>query len=264
MHLAWFNSLYGEAMMYIGILLCIGCALETISARRGSRYGLIMSVVMSGCTYCLVMSKPQSVLSLFMWFGASGSMLMYHSKGVKAFCRSRRMLASLCACIIAFNTIYTAVCSVAFYRWNSKLVEKDTLYQSITYGALLLTDQPEQMCIEMGIDPIMAKDIGKGAYQDVGEYVTPPRSAEAEERLYSRINTFSLLRYYVTHPQYLFELLERDAEYAVSPATMLHINYDASGELANARTFGTMWQKIRHLLVPRHFWQYVIFYTNLK
>lgn len=246
-------------MMYVGILLCIGCTLETISAPSGSIKGQVLSLVSSACVYLLVLSKPQSTLGFLGWGWMPLCLIKYHLYGEwKSI--AKKGVAVICACLIIVNQIWTGVCCVAFYKWNSETVEEDTLYHAITLGILPLADNPEEMCDELGIDPIIAQDIGKHAYLDKEEYVTVPRSVEADERLYSRINTFGLLKYYILHPTYLLRALEITAAYAIEPATLLHVFKD---EMGGNRGRWTFWVNVRAHCVPHHFWQYVIVYAVL-
>ncbi len=261
MHLAWLNSFYGEASMYVGLVLCIGCTLETISVPRGSLRGYLMAFFSSLCVYFFVLSKPQNTLGFLVWGGIPVCLVTFHMNLKQtAFYKKtlwQRIASIGCMVIVVFNVIWTGVCCVAFYRWNSEMVEEDTLYHAVTLGALTLADNPEEMCKELGVDPILAQDIGKHAYLDKSEYVTAPRTPEAEERLYSKTNTFGLLKYYIMHPGYLLQALEITAQNAVHPATSLHV---LQGELSAGKSRWALWANIRKYCVPHHFWQYVIWY----
>lgn len=261
MHLAWLNSFYGEAMMYVGLLLCIGCVLETISVPKGSIRGLVLSLLSSACVYLLVLSKPQSTLGFLIWGWMPLCLIKYHICGCFSWkSMIRKAMAVICACLVTINLVWTGVCCIEFYKWNSETVEDDTLYHAVMLGILTLTDNPEEMCEELGIDRVLAQDVGKHAYLEKEQYVTAPRTPEADERLYSRINTFGLLKYYIQHPTYLLNALEITARNAIRPATSLHV---FKNEVGGYKGRWTLWASIREYCVPHHFWQYVIVYSVL-
>ena len=132
------------------------------------------------------------------------------------------------------------------------------------YGSLMLTDtneEAEKMLTEMGLDPELVADKGHHAYWEKSEVHLVPESDEADQKLYSKINTFGVLKYYISHPNYLYKALEVTANHAINPAVSLFVFQDgALTEDVVERGRFTLWEKVRYIFVPHHFWQYVILY----
>ena len=73
--------------------------------------------------------------------------------------------------------------AVLIYKKNQPVSEKQTIWQSVFYGLLLIVDDQEETMNELGIPLEMKADIGKHAYLDENEYVYPITSKEAEEKI---------------------------------------------------------------------------------
>ena len=258
MHLAWLNSLYGETMLYVGLLLTLGCFLTAVSARSPAAQALWL-LPCGAAAYLLCCGKPQAVLAWPLW------MALLAVLAVRALRRMnrRRMLTWLCAVLLVVQTVWSGLCCLNLYRWNSELNESATLFSALFDGILTLTDDPEAMLEDMGLDPALAADVGKNGYSDPNDMVAPPYSDRGREMIDSKINTLGLLKYYVTHPAYLLEALEITAQQAVEPAIALH-HFVGEAEAAHTdhTRFG-LWARVRPHVTPRHFWQYVLLYGGM-
>lgn len=257
MHLAWFNSLYGEAMLYVGLLLTLGCFVTAIQA-EGSQAALML-IPCCLATSLLLCGKPQAVLGWPFWTAMLVILAIHVLRPLARRCFLRRALTVF----LAAHLLWSAASCAVLYAWNNVLNEGATLFSAIFDGALMLTDDPEAMLADMGLDPAMAADRGKNGYWDPTDLVAPPYSPKGESMLYSRMNTMGLLKYYITHPAYLYQALEITAQQAVTPAISLHhFVGEVETDHADHTRFG-WWAQLRPYVTPRHFWQYVLLYGGM-
>lgn len=262
MHLAWLNSFYGEALLFTGLIFTLGVysAIYTPGEKRKDWHDAVLLLLAGGGTFLFLTAKAQNVLCAPLWIALLLGTAWYLFRKTD----SGRWKALLCA-VACLWTVWIGVCSVGVYRWNDNYNSHDTLYSSIMNGALCLTDtaeETEHMLLDMGLDPDLAADKGKHPYQNEESYYLYPRSEEAQTRLYDRISTIGLLKYYLTHPSYLFHAMEITAGKAIDPATdLIHVVKDPdSGVYHEGHTRFGWWEKLRPNVVPRHFWEYIVLF----
>lgn len=257
MHLAWLNSLYGEAMLFVGLLLALGCFVTAIQAKGTSAQAMLIPCCLA--TSLFLCGKPQAVLGWPFWT----AMLLILAVHLLRRANWKRVMPWFCAVFMTVHILWSGACCLLLYAWNNAINEGATLFSAIFDGALMLTDEPEAMLEEMGLDPALAADRGKTGYDDPAAMVAAPYSPKAQEMIYSKINTMGLLKYYITHPAYLYQALEITAQHAVSPAISLH-HFAGEAETAHAdhTRFG-WWAQLRPYVTPRHFWQYVLLYGGM-
>lgn len=269
MHLAWFNSFYGEAMLYVGLLLSLGLFSHLICFSHTPPVTIFLLFLTCFSNYLFLTGKSQNVLAWPFWVIMLVIVTIFvYKKSKNGLTRTaKRIFGTVCTIIVGIYIIYSGISCYKLYQWNSELNEKDTLYQAIMLGALEIaqSEEEEQIILaEMDLSPELALDKGKHAYLPSEEYNIAPRSEKAEELLYNKINTFGLLKFYITHPKYLYRALEITSSQAVYPATSLLMpKQDTPIDVESNHGRFTLWENFRPLLVPHHFWQYVIIYLIL-
>lgn len=257
MHLAWFNSLYGEAMLFVGLLLTLGCFVTAIQAE--GRRAAWMLIPCCLATSLLLCGKPQAVLGWPLWTAMLVILAIHVLRPLARRCFLRRALAAF----LAVHLLWSAASCTVLYAWNSAINEDATLFSAIFDGVLMLTDDPEAMLADMGLDPVLAADRGKNGYCDRNDMIAPPYSPRGEAMLFSHMNTMRLLKYYVTHPAYLLQAMEITAQQAVSPAISLHHFAGEAEAIHTDHTRFGWWARLRPYVTPRHFWQYVLLYGGM-
>ncbi len=262
MHLAWLNSFYGEAMLFVGLLVLCGCILSAIYAPQYSLAGRCLSISAIFCSHLFLTAKPQGVVSFPLWTILLLSIMLYHNPLFE-----NKKIKKSAVCCFLISILLFSVSGISCYRlylWNAHYNEKDTLYSAVMDGILSLSDNPEATLQEMGLNPKLAQDKGKQAYGDKENMYLVPGTVKAEEELYSKIDTFGLLRYYLSQPVYFYQAMEITAQYAMEPPVSLfhYVNDDYNGTTGNFGRF-TIWQNIRSFIVPHHFWQYIVIYAVL-
>ncbi len=263
MHLGYFNSFYGEAMLFVGLFLTGGIWAELVSSDRSPVRRFILFVLTCFCSYLFLLAKPQGVLAFPLWAGLLTVTGIFICRPPK----TPLWTKILCAAVLAIYCAWTGLSCWKLYVWNSEVNETCTLYSSIMYGALMLTDSDEEaraMLEDMGLDPSLARDKGHHAYTPAEDVYLSPLSEEAQEVLYDKVNTFDVLRFYLTHPRYLYRAMEVTAQKAVRPYdTLLQFSGNTHDDQDSKIGRFPCWQELRQYVVPHHFWQYVVIYALL-
>ena len=120
-------------------------------------------------------------------------------------------------------------------------------------------EEEEIMLAEMGLNPELKADKGHNAYSNPQEVTIKAESEEAERKIYSKINTFGVLKYYITHPEYMYKAMEVTSHYAINPAVSL-IQFSGGILDENVVEQGRfkLWEEARCFFVPHHFWGYIL------
>ena len=262
MHLAWLNSFYGEAMLYVGLLLLCGCIITAIYAPRCSFAGKSMSIIAIFCSHLFLTAKPQAVIGYPIWMALISCLCFFH---FPLFENHQFKKTAVCWLLAASILLFlSGSACYQLYAWNVEYNEKDTLYSAVMDGVLTLSSNPERMLQEMGLDPVLAQDKGKQAYGNMQDKFLVPGTKKAEDELYSKIDTIGLLKYYCMHPVYLYQALEITANYAAEPPVSL-LRYICDEDTITAKHSDrfAIWQRIRPYITPHHFWQYAAIYIIL-
>lgn len=265
MHLAWFNSLYGEAMLYVGLLLSCGLLLFLILEKHSVVCTLLSYAALCVSIFLFLTAKPQGVLAWPFWSTMLVVLVYNLCKAIQS--KHRWLLKGTLILITAGFLVYSGISCVSLYKWNGEYNERDTLYSSIMYGALMLTDTQEEaeaMLTDMGLPTECYADKGRHAYSSPDEFHTQEHIEEMKDLLCEKTNTFGVLKYYLSHPVYSYRALEITASYAVQPAvSLLMFNGQDISQGAVVQERFALWQRLRPYVVPHHFLTYVVVYAAL-
>ena len=244
-YLVWFNSLYGEPMMIITLLLLITSVFNYI------RYKYIIKGTEK------IMSKIFYILfSAFLFLGSKlqviTSLPVIIIFIIKIIWDNRNFLNKIYLIILCI-----LLCILINYpiriSMNSCNLSKDTQYNSVFYGILNESKTPEQDLIDLGLDPDLAAEAGKHAYLDSNEYVKYiPGSEITDEKFYNKINNLKLAKFYLTHPLRLLNGMKYTASKAFYTSTSLGKYYKIDSETP-VREFNrfTLWSSLREKMLPR-------------
>ena len=269
-HLGYLHSFYGEAMMYVWLLMALGTACGAIVAKKGSLSGKILCAAAVVSAHMMLTSKGQSVVAFPVWAAVLLPLAWHHFMGAPApdTVRARRPRKKLNAALMLALTAAIAVSGVScvkLYLWNSDIVSTYNIYNSLINGLLPIVDDPLETLEELDLDPVFAQDIGRSAFEP-GLQV-PLGSPELQEMLFDKLTVMDILKYYLTHPKYLYKVLQITAEHAAAYDSNLileHYADAANGEglFRGAQKFA-FWQAVRPYVTPRSFLWYTLFYGAL-
>lgn len=168
--------------------------------------------------------------------------------------------------LIAFSLMGALLCglvsydTLGVYRKNQGVSEKQTIWQSVFYGALMIADDPDAAMEELGIPAEMKADIGKHAYYPNNEYVYPIESDELQEKFYDHVTTMTLVRYYLRHPKDMLTMMNRAAQESVTLSTSFMTYTDALYSDNRPLHRMNLWCNLRSIFAAHAFWVYVLLY----
>lgn len=255
-NVAWNNSLYGEATIPSALLAVIASALCLTTMPRAGRGKVTFLILLAISLRMLICSKAQLALAIPAAIIMMAVFTIYHIPKLKW----KKILFSA---LSLFMTGLICFDAVMIYKKNQPVSEKQTIWQSVFYGLLMIVDYPEETMNELGIPLEMKADIGKHAYLPEDEYVYPVKSAEAEEKFYSHISTMKIVGYYITHPKYLMIMLNHAAEESIHLHTgfMEYTGKDYNPNCDLHRF--NLWRNLRSCFAANSFYGYLLFYGVL-
>ena len=250
--LVWFNSLFGEGCILLGVMMVLACCVRLSVLPQGTGMAWVFALAFSGMF--LITAKAQMMVALPVVSALVLMFAFYHRP-----LRIGRLILCALACLICVGLI--GYKGIQIYNDNSHVSERQTVWQSVFYGALMVSDDPLGDMEELGLPPEMAADIGKDAYRPDGEYVISPNSDEAGEIMYDHINTFTMVGYYLRHPIRLMKMLEHTAgeSQEMYNGFRAYLGQDYSGDHDAVDRWG-FWLYWRPLFAFGHFWEYALAY----
>lgn len=245
-YLVWFNSLYGEPTMITSLAMLIAAYLYHIQYRhvaKDYRHTTISIVLVYLSAALFLGSKIQVIAALPVILLLLGRITWNSSMSM------HKSATLVYICILLVVTAYT----VSLFINNSHSPSaRDNLYNSVFYGILYDSPDPRQDLIDLGLNPEMAVEAGKHAYQG-GEYVShPPKSARTKRDFYDRLSKSGVIKFYITHPDRLLQGLDYTASQSFFTATALG-KYSFTDNPKSISSFGrnTFWSDFRSRHLPK-------------
>ena len=251
-YLVWFNSLFGEGSIFLGVMMLAACCIHLSVAPQGRAtpwvFALAFSAMFLTTAKAQMMVALPVVLALFLVFA------FYHRP-----LRIGRLVAYTLACMACTGLI--AYKGIRIYADNNDVSERQTVWQALFYGALMIADDPIADMRELGIPTEMAADIGKHAYFPDEDYVISPNSPEFDEAVYGHINSVTMVGYYLKRPAKLLYMLDRLASESqeVYNGFRVYRGEDYSAAHRTVDRWG-LWLYWRPMIAFGHFWEYVLVY----
>lgn len=262
-YLVWYNSLYGEGCVMIGLLMTLACSVRlcVMPEKTGwKKYlylsGLFVSLWVLCCGKSQMLLAVPGALALLIVFWVYRRPFRYDRQAVHG-----AVCLVLCAML--------AVTSVGVYlsdRNEDSVSQKHTMWQAYFYGIFMIADDPIQEMERLGVDTAMAPDIGKFvSFSEDADYVYAPLSPEAQEAFYDHVSTGTILAWYLTHPGKLLLMLNHAAGESRELYTGFRVyNGQDYSDLSHDAVDGrNLWPGWRSALAPGFFLGYVILYGAL-
>lgn len=264
-YLIWFNSFYQEGCVYLGYLLFLGCSLIAVlnNQVKGLKYLVpvfLSAAFLMGQKVQLISALPVVLIAIVLLIRdkAPGEERGKEDKGREQERHIKSYFKVSCAAVLLIVSM-----SLATYFGGRMLYAKDTTYQSVFYGILSsdLTTDPRADLSELGLDPVLAQDAGKTAYEPSESYVCPPHSDRAQEMIFDKIGTFNVVRFYLTHPDKLLYMLDYSAHQSYTTQSGFMMYYGVEGDLAVSPKRFDVWDSFRgQLPFNKVFFGYVVQY----
>lgn len=250
-YLIWFNSLYGEPMMFTGLLFFVGTTLYVIESAEQINLKKLMLIFLSSLLFLVAKFQCFSALPIIILMIVRIVYVM-HTKKKKA-----KLLLSLVVFIL-----FTAYYVRGVYIDINRTCGIDTQYNSVFYGILKNTKDPHGDLKKLGLPQDMVLEAGKHAYLPQDQYVKyAPGSQLTLKEFNSNISNFKLLKFYLYNPKRLIEGMEYTATKSFDTMGTLG-KYEKSEVPEYTYEFNrfTLWSDFRSTLLPRNLIFILIFY----
>lgn len=260
-YLVWYNGLFGESGIQIGLLMSIACAVHLALMPRKGKLRLLWFAGLMVSLGVLLCAKSQMLTALPASLFLLGVLLWLH--------RPYRIDST-----ILYGVAGAAMCailcvsSVGVYnsdREEQSSTTKANLWHTYFYGIFMISDDPIGDMEKLGVDTAMAPDIGKPVRFDRDQdYVYAPLSEKAQTAFYDHVSMLTALEWYLTHPSKLWYMMERAAGQAHELYTgyRVYVGQDYSDTHDAVDGFG-LWLYWRSVFAPTAFWGYLLFYGAL-
>lgn len=249
-YLVWFNSLYGEPMMITGLVLFIASVLniaDKIDSIEGKDllFISIASFLFLGSKIQCITALPLVIIMLVRVFS-----LKYKVKNV--------LLLKNALIPVVLLIFYT----LGFYIQVNSTCGVDTKYNSVFYGILNDSDDPERDLRMLGLRTDMAVEAGKHAYLPESQYEKYiPWSDITLEEFNNKISYFKIIMFYLQNPERLIKGMEYTASQSFHTATFLgkYKKTDVEEYTYLFHRF-TFWSDLRNRYLPKRLWFIISFY----
>ncbi|WP_291651470.1 hypothetical protein [Clostridium sp.] len=255
-YLVWFNSLYGEPMMIVSLMLFIASYKYYAYKRFNAldKKGINKNIILLFISAMLFLGSKMQVITALPFI-----LILL----VRILIDNKRVLNK--ASLIGLNILLLLIIiyPISMNRSNS-LIGKDTQYNSVFYGVLKDSNNPREDLISMGLNPDMEVEAGKHSYLNESEYEKyVPRTEITEDEFYSRISNIKLIKFYLTHPKRLIDGMKSTAKNAFITSTFLG-KYSIDYSSSSIREFNrfTLWSNIRDS-IPKNFLFICIVYLTI-
>lgn len=255
-YLVWFNSLYGEPMM-ITSLLCFIASLLYIY-QNVNKINVSKILMVSIPAYLFLGAKLQCFVALPLIALLLIRLASFSSKRINA----KKIMNSYAAIIVILVLSFYVSGN---YAQISSRCGVDTMYNSVFYGILKESKDPEKDLEILGLSPDMAVDAGKHAYLPKKDYIRyAPWSHLTITEFNDRMNNSKLLKFYLLQPKRLIKGMEYTASKSFNTMGSLG-KYEKTAVNKYTYTFNrfTLWSNIRNSVFPKTLLFFVPFYIGV-
>ncbi|WP_045750376.1 glycan biosynthesis hexose transferase WsfD [Thermoclostridium stercorarium] len=250
-YLVWFNSLYGEPMMIIGLVLFSASILNVSNkidclTSKDLLFVFISSILFLGSKAQCISALPLVVLMILRVYWLK-------DKARKAALMKKALIPVI---LIVFYTL-------GFYLQINATCGVDTKYNSVFYGILKDSENPERDLQILGLSPDMAAEAGKHAYLPETEYEKyAPWSEITLKEFNGKISYFKIIKFYLLNPGRLIQGMEYTASQSFKTSSFLG-KYKKTDIQQYTYQFGrfTFWSDIREKFLPNKLAFIVFFYV---
>lgn len=195
-YILYFNSLYGEPMQFLMIMLLISIGLMIYK-----RPSLPKVFLFFGALYLFAGAKlaniPYSILVAFL------SVAIVFLRSDKIF--RIGVVSSAVVCAIAIGCLYGAIPEWMHY---------DTTYQSVFYGALKDSETLEKDMEQLDIDEKYSSLANTHAYPQHSERELSSNDTQIINDVYEKVGKFDVVLFYMRHPVRFIKKVAKSIEYS--------------------------------------------------
>lgn len=244
-YISYFNSLYGEAVSLVFLLLMAGSGMYLIAKDKPRLWVLVVffasAVFFTGAK---IQNCPAGLLAIFL------SLRLLKLRGDRIWRRTAILGVSALVAV--------ALISYVFVSRDIKVCNK---YQTVFYGILKDSPDPAGDLAELGLDPGLAVLAGTNYFMKA--YPLDIRSEEFKNQLYENVDHFKIVGFYLSHPDRFINKLEVAAENAfkLKQGFGNYENYDGITYRQTAGIFG-LWSDFKLKVLPHSLLFVALFYFS--
>ncbi|MCD1259448.1 hypothetical protein B5M42_011440 [Paenibacillus athensensis] len=240
---AYFNSLFGEPMSLVFLLLTLAAALR-LAEQRPPRLGTLASF--AAAAVCLTAAKLQNAPAGLLLAGLALRLLPLSA--VPAW---RRWSAAVPALLVLTAGIMYLKAPAELKTINQ--------YQAVYYGILKDSPTPGQDLRELGLDPKLA--VLQNTNYFTPDTPIPQQSAELMQSFYPHISHGKIAWFYATHPARFLDKLQVTATNAMTIRPGYLGNYEKAEGLARGQLSSSfaVWSELKRQVLPHSFGALLIF-----
>jgi hypothetical protein len=244
-YISYFNSLYGEAVSYTFLLLTVGIALYLLKQQNKSVWVLAGYFVSS---FFLIGAKVQNV-------PLAAILILF---GLRLWQLRKDMVWKS---VIVMSSILLVISAAVIYQSTPERIKNCNKYQTVFYGILKDSPNPQKDLQELGLDPKFAVLAGTNFFMRNLPYDL--KAPNMEKELYNKINRSKIFEFYLKHPLRYMEKLEKTANNAFMIRQDGYGNYEKSetiipGQMSNSFS---LWSSLKRWIIPNSLIFVVLFYT---
>lgn len=237
-YVAYFNSLFGEPVSLVFLLLTVALGIALTKQERPSK--TLLTFYFAVCFFFVfskIQNAPVGILAALM-----GLRFMRFRPD-----RGWRKLVIWSSAVLALG-------SVTMYLLAPKQFKEINIYQTVFYGVLKDSPSPKEDLKELGLNP----DLSVLANTNFFTPNTPiPQSDPVlYEQFYSHMSHGKILAFYLKHPGRLLDKLEVAARDGMTIRPYYLGTYEQSDNQPSGavNTKMSSWSEFKHSKVPNRFW----------
>lgn len=245
-YLAYFNSLFGEPVSFVFLLLTLALGLLLTKQERPSTRMLILFFV---SVLFLVCSKTQNAP-----IGIGFALIGLRYARLKVNDMNWRRLA------LIFSVV-TFFISVAMYVAAPKDFKHINIYQTVFFGILNGSPDVDSDLKELGLPSRLSVLAGTNYFQT--DTLIKQDDPSLTSEFYDRISHVDVLIFYLKHPARLLVKMEYASENGMNIRPYYLGNYEKSvGKASGAMSFDySVWSEFKKQYIPNALYFIVLFYV---
>lgn len=218
-YVAYLNSLYREPAALIFLTLTLACAFRCIVRPPQANLRLLLAYFAAAALFVTAKPEyaPQSLL-----LAAFGVRLAYRVGR-----RPHRLAAAGMAVVVCLF-------AASSYASQPTSLREVNLYNHVFSDVLTHSPAPEADLANLGLDRGLVRWTGTDAFDD-----TPIDEPAFKERFFGKVTHVALLKWYVTHPVRLADMLDRAAREGFSLRSEYLGNFERSASFTPGAKSGT-------------------------
>lgn len=243
-YITYFNSLYGEAVSLVFLLLAAGAAFWIASAEEPKLYMLI--IFFAGIIMFVGAKIQNSPLAIPAALLGLGMLKLRHDKLWK-----RTVIISI--------AVTAAVAGLSYFMISPD-IKVCNKYQTVFYGILKDSPNPEKDLEELGLDSKLAVLAGTNYFMK--SYPLDIRSESFKQDIYKNVSHLKIAAFYLRHPDRLINKLQ------VAAFNGFYIkngmgNFEKAPGITYKQTANIMngWSEFKSKIIPHSLFFVVLFFA---